>query len=48
MGGVDKIMQKTAFLHELESPTKEERDVQVLAKLGKKSVLKVIPEMPFP
>ena len=38
---VDRSMQKTAFHGELETPTKEERDVQVLAKLGKKTVLKV-------
>lgn len=37
----DKGMQKSPYHSEIEPVTKEERDAQVLARLGKKSVLEV-------
>ena len=37
----DNVVQKTPFTSEIAAQSKEDRDVQVLAKLGKKSVLKV-------
>lgn len=37
----DKGLQKSPYHSEIEPITKEERDTQVLARLGKKSVLEV-------
>ncbi len=37
----DKGLQKSPYHSEIEPVTKEERDAQVLARLGKKSVLEV-------
>ena len=37
----DKGLQKSPYHSEIEPITKEERDAQVLARLGKKSVLEV-------
>ena len=37
----DNGMQKSPYHSEMEPVTKEERDAQVLARLGKKSVLEV-------
>ena len=37
----DKGLQKSPYQSEIEPITKEERDAQVLARLGKKSVLEV-------
>ena len=38
---VNNGMQKSSYHSEIEPVTKEERDAQVLARLGKKSVLEV-------
>ena len=37
----DRGLQKSPYHSEIEPVTKEERDAQVLARLGKKSVLEV-------